>query len=118
MHALRLTRHLARMVLAWFVLALGVAVASPLVMPQSWQMVCSASGVVKLLSLDDNGAASAGGHSIECPLCWLTGAPPPAQTRVLALQPVSDAELPSTGVLHVAARSAPPLPARGPPTVS
>lgn len=49
MSALRPTRSLACLVLAWFVLALGVAVASPLVKPQSWQMVCSAAGTVKLL---------------------------------------------------------------------
>lgn len=118
MHALRPTRHVARMILAWFVLALGVAVASPLVKPQSWLMVCSASGVVKILSVDDNGVASAGGHQIECPLCWLAGAPPPAQTRALAAHPVPHAELPSTGVLRVASRAAPPLPARGPPIFS
>ncbi len=117
MHALRPPRHLARLVLAWFVLALGVAVASPLVKPQSWRMVCSASGVVKLLSVDDNGAAATGAHQIECPLCWLAGAPPPAQTRALAAQPLPHAPLPLTGVLHVASRALPPLPARGPPAL-
>lgn len=55
MSALRPARSLARLVLAWFVLALGIAVASPLVKPQSWQMVCSAAGTVKLLNIDDAG---------------------------------------------------------------
>ena len=46
-------RHLApgplgRAVLAWFLLSLGVAVASPLVNPQALELVCSGAGVMKL----------------------------------------------------------------------
>ncbi len=118
MQAMRPTRDLARLVLVWFVLALASAMASPLVKPQSWQMVCSASGVVKFVSVDDNGVATAVGHQIECPLCLLAGAPPPAQACVLVAQPAFSAELPSTGVLRVALRAAPPLPARGPPALA
>ena len=118
MHALRPTRHLARLVLAWFVLALGSAMASPLIKPHSWQMVCSASGVVKLLSVDDNGVAIAVGHQIECPLCLLVNAPPPAHSRVLSVQPVSDVARPSIGMRYVVSCAAPPLPARGPPRFS
>lgn len=49
MQSLRRARLLARLVLAWFLLSLGVAVASPIVLPQSMQLVCSASGSVKLV---------------------------------------------------------------------
>ena len=118
MHVLPPTRHFARLVLAWFVLALGVAIASPLVKPQSWLMVCSAAGVVKLVNVDANGVAPADGQQIDCPLCWLAGAPPPAQTRALTAQRVPDAELPSAGLPHLTSHAAPPLPARGPPTFS
>lgn len=44
MHRLRQARFLARLVLAWFALPLGVALASPLVQPQSLEMVCSGGG--------------------------------------------------------------------------
>ena len=46
---LRHGRFLARLVLAWFALAIGVAVASPLVKPQAIELVCSGNGAIKLL---------------------------------------------------------------------
>jgi hypothetical protein len=104
MSAFRPTRNLARMVLVWFMLALGVAVASPLVKPQSWQVVCSAAGTVKLLNISDDGVVHTAGHQLECPLCWLTAVASPACPSVLRSP--------------LAARTAPPLPARGPPAFS
>lgn len=118
MFALRPARSLARLVLAWFVLVLGVAVASPLVKPQSWQMVCSAAGTVKLVNIDDPGLARTGGHQMECPLCWLVAAPPPDFSLVLApLAPVRDVPLSVLAVRDVT-RVGPALPARGPPHIS
>ena len=52
MHAMRTLRHfslLARLVLGWFVLSLGVAVASPIVKPQDILMVCTGTGAMKVL---------------------------------------------------------------------
>ncbi len=118
MNAARPTRNLARLVLAWFVLALGIAVASPLIKPQSWHMVCSASGVVKLVSVDADGAAQAGSPTVECPLCWLAGAPPPAPQRLSSSPVIAQAPLPAPESTPLASRSAPPLPARGPPAFS
>ena len=76
MSALRHARFLARLVLAWFVLSLGVAVASPLVHPQAMELVCSASGVVKVVVQGDDGAQELGRAHIDCPLCIPAGAPP------------------------------------------
>jgi hypothetical protein len=118
MSAFRPTRTLARIVLACFMLALGVAVASPLVKPQSWQVVCSAAGTVKLLNLGDDGTIHTAGHQLECPLCWLTAAPPPDVHIALLPQSVALTDCPSILRGPVAARSAPPLPARGPPVFS
>lgn len=118
MSAFRPTRNLARMVLAWFMLALGVAVASPLVKPQSWQVVCSAAGTVKLLNISDDGVVHTAGHQLECPLCWLTVAPPPDMHIALLPQPVASPARPSVLRSPLAARTAPPLPARGPPAFS
>jgi hypothetical protein len=117
MSALRPARSLARLVLAWFVLALGLAVASPLVKPQSWQMVCSAAGTVKLLSIDNAGLARTSAHQMECPLCWLVAAPPPDFSLVL-MPPALVSEV-SLSVVpeRDTARAGPPLPARGPPRI-
>lgn len=118
MSACRPTRHLARIVLAWFMLALGVAVASPLVKPQAWQVVCSAAGSVKLLNIGDDGTVHAAGHLLECPLCVMSAAPPPDLRIALPPLPLALTVRPSVLQSPVAARSAPPLPARGPPAFS
>ena len=55
MQTLRHAHLLARFVLVWFVCALGVAVASPMVHPQAMELVCSSGGAVKLLVKTDNG---------------------------------------------------------------
>ena len=36
-------------VLAWFVASMGMAIASPLVNPQSFEVICSGTGAIKLL---------------------------------------------------------------------
>lgn len=115
----RLHRFFARLALAWFALALGVAAASPLVQPRSMQLVCSAAGAVKLLVDNGDGLAEVGHASLDCALCLLANAPP-AQPPVVLVPPGPVA-------LHVAVPALPapvvtaaraPLPARGPPTRS
>ncbi len=123
MHALhRSTRSIAlagRSVLLWFVMSLGVAVASPLVNPQSMELVCSAAGSIKVVVHTEDGAKEMGASHMDCPLCVLTGAPPPAMTA-----PAFDLPLPLGRVVQpipaarLAAATAAPLPARGPPTFS
>jgi len=115
MQPLRQARFLARLVLAWFVLAIGVAVASPVVQPKATQLVCS-GGTMKLLVLGD-GDDPASSLTLDCPLCATPAGPPPvvAATGVqvglsYSVQPVPAARL--------AARTAAPLPARGPPSLS
>ena len=109
---------LARLVLVWFVVSLGVAVASPLVKPQDVQMVCTSAGIMKMLVQgDDGGFTEASPHTLDCPLCTTASAPPPVPSTTAepvfalgyALQPIPAA--------HIAARTAAPLPARGPPAL-
>ncbi|MEO7549378.1 MAG: DUF2946 family protein [Ramlibacter sp.] len=116
MQALRNASFLDRLVLAWFALSIGVAVASPLVNPQSIELLCSGSGTMKVLVKSADGTPVPTTHTaMDCPLCATVGAPPPAafdtaplvHPLALAVQPIPAA--------HVAARSAAPLPARGPP---
>lgn len=107
---------LARCVLAWFVLSIGVAVASPLVSPQSFELICSGSGAIKLLVKTDDGAQEPlAGHGLDCPLCTQFGAPPPAaRARPPLVHPLAHALRPVPAA-HIAARTAAPLPPRGPP---
>ena len=79
MQALRNASFLARLVLAWFALSLGAAVASPVLHPQGVQLVCSAGGALKLVLPADDGQAPQVRSGMDCPLCVSVDAPPAAQ---------------------------------------
>lgn len=118
MQPLRQARFLARLVLAWFALSLGVAIAAPLVKPRAMDLVCSAGGALKLIVKSDDGAKEVSGHTLDCPLCVPLGAPPPA-ARPQAVPPQALAHaLHPIVAAHIAARTAAPLPPRGPPAFS
>ncbi len=116
MEKLRNAHHMARFVLVWFALFLGVAIASPIVHPQNSQLVCSASGTMKLAPANGDANAAGVGHTMDCPLCAGVGAPPSiafvlfdhAQPMGFAMQSIASA--------RIASATAAPLPARGPPT--
>ncbi|MFZ4287201.1 DUF2946 domain-containing protein [Variovorax sp. HJSM1_2] len=118
----QIARRMARWVCCWWLLALGVAMASPMVRPQAMELVCSSAGVVKLVQkagdAEDSAAPRLAGHTLDCPLCMASGAPPP----VLSGEPLA----PPPWLRHVlhgqasapwVATAAAPLPARGPPQV-
>lgn len=116
MQRLRHARFLARLVLVWFVLALGAAIASPMVKPQPLDLVCSSAGGVKLLAPGDDGAVALSGHALDCPLCASMGAPPPvAKLSGPVALPLSSV-VASIPAARIAALIAAPLPARGPPS--
>ena len=110
--------NLVRWVLLWFTLSIGVAAASPVVHPQAMELVCSSVGSVKVIVHTDDGAQELGAGHMDCPLCVLSGAPPAAPAVSLpvfmppahALRPLQSA--------HIAATTAAPMPARGPPAFS
>jgi hypothetical protein len=109
--------HLARLVLVWFALSLGVAVASPVVNPKLMELVCSSAGAIKLVVLGE-GDASASAHTMDCPLCIIMDAPPSMGVVVFipTLPPAFAASWVAT--YRKASASAPPLPSRGPPTLN
>lgn len=114
MQRLRNAALLARLVLAWFALSLGVAMASPLVKPQSLELVCGGGGAMKLLSQDGQGKP-AGPHTLDCPLCASWDSPPAAAAAAGVPAKASLAQ-PSGGAETFAAKpTAGPPPARGPP---
>ena len=109
-------RRLARLVLVWYVLFVGVSVLAATLQPKTMDVVCSSMGIMKVVVQGEGGdtQVSAG---MDCPLCaHATPALPPP--TVAALVHVSDARshivqrLPEAVLI---ARTAPPLPSRGPP---
>lgn len=112
---LRHARHLARFVLAWFVLSLGAAVASPLVAPKAMQLVCSGPAMKMVVDDGEGGWTDVGHNSLDCPLCAMLSAPP--------AQPVVEAAAPFalSYVLHAAhcegagQQASAPWQARAPP---
>lgn len=97
-------------------LTLGVAVASPVMQPQTLEMICTSGGVMQMVVIDDEGPVKAGPHhALDCPLCLVAAAPPlhlavdfaQPQPLGLAVQPLVAA--------RIAALVGAPLPARGPP---
>jgi hypothetical protein len=118
MSFLRSTHLIARFVLLWFALSIGAAIASPLIKPQAMELICTSNGATKLLLKTDEGVKEVSGHTLECPLCATLSAPPPVtQLRAEPAQPQGYV-LQSIPAAHVAARTAAPLPARGPPAFS
>jgi hypothetical protein len=115
---MRNAHRLARFVLVWFALSIGVAIASPIVKPQAMELICSGSGVMKLQVKTDDGSGKVSGHTLDCPLCAAISAPP--SVARLTAEPIQalayvQQSLPS---VHIAWLSAAPLPARGPPSFS
>jgi hypothetical protein len=117
MQHLRHAIHLTRLVLVWFALSVGVAMASPIVNPHGMDLVCTSTGSMKLVvqGTDDVAASS---HTLDCPLCASISAPPPAlNTTLTQPSPLAHVMQP-TAAAHIAAVTAPPLPSRGPPSLS
>ncbi len=119
MFFLRHCKSIARLVLVWFALSLGAAVASPIVAPKALEVICSGSGVMKILvRAADGSVTEVSKPMLDCPACATLGAPPPViGVQVVPAQPLAYA-LQSIPSAHIAALTAAPLPARGPPTRS
>lgn len=118
MHALRSFHSLYRLVLAWFMASLLIAGASPIVHPQAIELVCSSAGAVKAIVQGEDGPVELGTTAMDCPLCMVS-APTPlaAQATLPSPQPLGRA-LQSIPAARIAAATASPLPARGPPVLS
>ena len=117
MQTLRNARLIARLVLVWFALSLGAAIASPLVAPKAVELVCSGASVKLVVQGDDGQMADLGHSSLDCPLCAITSAPPPlAEVAVEPPHPLSHALSPIVAA-HIAGRIGAPWQARAPPTV-
>jgi hypothetical protein len=116
MSTLRNAIQITRLVLVWFALSVGVAIASPVITPKGMDMVCTGTGMVKLVVQgEDDSVASA--KTMDCPLCTSFIAPPPESNSTLTQpSPLAHAVQPIAAA-HIAALTAPPLPSRGPPAL-
>lgn len=105
--------------LACFALTLAAAIASPLAGLQGGlELVCTTGGGMKLVAPNSDDSTAAPSFMLDCPLCSTAHAPPPAQwSSVMPLQPLAHGLQPVV-VARIAALTAPPLPARGPPALS
>lgn len=120
MHALRTAHSLIRLVLAWFAVCLGLASVSPLVSPHRYEILCSGTGMAKLLvKSQDGNTTEASTSAMDCPLCAPGGAPPVLSyaPSVVPAHPLAYATWPIQAA-RIAALTAAPLPARGPPAIS
>jgi hypothetical protein len=116
MYILRTSLMLTRLVLAWFMLTVGVAVASPVISPQTLVLLCSHEGRKAVVLDADGQVVTTGQQSLDCPLCLPVVGPPPASFASLPAPTLTFA-----APLHVSpsqyyAPVGAPLPARGPPS--
>lgn len=121
MQTLRSAHLIARFVLVWFALSIGVAIASPMVNPQSLQLVCSGSGSgsMKVISIDAGGKATLTvSHTLDCPLCASISAPPPLEIVGFSAVAPLGYSVPVQDTGSFTAVLATPPPARGPPSLS
>ena len=118
LQTLRQARWIGRLVLVWFALFLGAAVASPVLKPVGGQLVCSAMGGMKMVADGDTDAPPQPLASMDCPLCApLLGLPAP-QTRTVAPPDALAHALQTLASAHIASLTGAPLPPRGPPALN
>ena len=68
LQTLRNARWLTRLVLVWFALFIGAAIASPMVKPATGQMVCTTMGGMKMVMDGDDNASSQPSASMDLSL--------------------------------------------------
>jgi hypothetical protein len=113
MQRLRATASLARLVLAWFALTLGVALLSPLAHPAGLSVICGAGGVKYVPQPD--GTPTPPTLTLDCALCTPAIVPPPPTVRLAEATPQRHV-LPAAPLLPAPALMAQRRPpARGPP---
>lgn len=115
MQRLRNAHIIARLVLVWFALFVGVATAAPILNPQSKQLVCSASGQMKLIASDDASDEATNHLGLDCVLCTGVSAPPPQSWGSVEPYQALSYALHAIESARIAAATSAPLPARGPP---
>ncbi len=117
MQTLRSSKFIAKLVLVWFALFLGSAIASTIIKPENLQMVCATGGMMKMVDTSSDDGEVKVSASMDCPLCASVTAPPsPSTIRFEKNSPLAHALQP-VAAAHIASVTSPPLPSRGPPAL-
>ncbi len=117
MQTLRNSKFITKLVLVWFALFIGSAVASTVIKPENLQMVCATGGMMKMVDTSSDDGEVKGSASMDCPLCASVTAPPsPSTVHFEQTSPLAHALQP-VAAAHIASVTAPPLPSRGPPAL-
>jgi hypothetical protein len=111
-------KFIARLVLVWFALFIGAAIAAPIVHPTETQMVCSSMGGMKMVAMDNEGADANTATRMDCPLCAAVAIPLQAASVRFEKPSALAHSLQPLAAAHIASVTAPPLPSRGPPSLS
>lgn len=118
MQIFRQRRWIARWVLVWFALFLGSVWAAPLIQDEGLQLVCAGGGHMKLVDTGDDDGQLKPSARMDCPLCAalaLPGSPDTGVQAWLSHRTQAHALWVDGPILSA---SAPPLPSRGPPSLS
>lgn len=110
---------LARLVLAWYVLFVGVSVLASTLQPKTMDVVCSSMGIMKLVLQGEEGETQVR-SSMDCPLCAhaTPTLPSPTAAALVHLPDARSYTLKRLPEAVLIARTAPPLPSRGPPVLN
>ena len=117
MQTLRNARQIARLVLVWFALSIGVAIASPLVEQHDILQLCSAVAHVAANGSPDS-PVPAGHSTLDCPLCAGISAPPPLHVDLFTEPAPLFFAAPVRSHHLVQLEIAGPPPARGTPSIA
>lgn len=110
-------KRLARLVLVWYVLFAGVSVLAFTLSPKTLEVVCSSMGVMKVVVSGDEGSPELR-TSMDCPLCaQATPALPPSLASLGHMPNACRHSVQRLPAAVLLARTAPPLPSRGPPAL-
>ena len=117
LQTLRQSRALARWVLVCLALAMGVAVAAPVVQPLDMGGICSAAGNAGNGESNPDGLPAGSHHALQCVLCLGLSAPPQACARPVSVPASNDGVQLPYPLTVVGAPRPSPLIARAPPQV-
>ena len=111
-----LLRQLSRLVLVWYVLFVGVSVLAATLQPKTMDVVCSTMGIMKVV-VQGEGEAPPLTSNMDCPMCAhaTPALPPPTLAALVHLHDARAFIVQALPEALLLARTAPPLPSRGPP---
>jgi len=118
LQTIRHARWLTRLVLVWFALFIGSAIASPMVKPVAGQMVCTTMGGMKLVMDGTDSQTTPATASMDCPLCAHMITPPSPEARAFEPPSALAHALQTLPAARIASLTGAPLPPRGPPALN